>query len=91
MAADVQTIATALIAGSTASNGVERIQHYRAVRDVAIAAKHTLTRNNCLRANIKVRMCVTDPRRILERLVASWRVRSDSTSFARPDSSHCFM
>ena len=57
-AVDVQTIAAALIALIySLASGIKRVQHYRAVQDVTIAAKHTLTRNKCLRANIKVHMC----------------------------------
>ena len=52
-ATDVQTIAAALIALiDSLPNGVERVQFYRAVQDVTIAARDTLKRNKCLRANI---------------------------------------
>ena len=44
-AADVQTIAAALIAViNSLPSGGKRIQYYRAVQDMAIAAKDTLTR-----------------------------------------------
>ena len=58
-AADVQTIAATLSAViNSLPSGGERVQLYRAVQDVAIAAKDTLTRNKCLRANIEG---VSDP------------------------------
>ena len=50
-AADVQTIAAVLIAViNSLPRGVERVQLYRAVQNVTIAAKDTLTRNRCLRS-----------------------------------------
>ena len=53
MQANVQMIAAALIALiDSLPSGVECVQHYRAVQDVTIAAKDTLTRNKGLRANI---------------------------------------
>ena len=53
-AADMQTIAAALIALiDLLPSCVERVQLYRAVQDVTIATKNTLTRNKGLRANIK--------------------------------------
>ena len=52
-AADAQTIAAVLIALiDLLPSCVERVQLYRAVQDVTIAAKDTLTRNKGLRANI---------------------------------------
>ena len=65
-ATDVQTIDTALIAAiNSLPSGGERVQLYRTVQDVTIAAKDTLTRNKCLRANISADV----PRQTLGRIL----------------------
>ena len=82
-AADVQTIAAALIAViNSLPSGVECVQLYRAVQNVTIAAKDTLTRNRCLRANIEG---VADP----DAYVIPWRSMRGASRFSRERFRRC--